>query len=487
MAIIFLSSIAAQCVQGDCYNGNGTFVFKSGAKYSGKFRNGKIYNFGTLYFRDGSIYTGQWKNQRREGAGKITYPNGSIYVGEFDNNKRSGKGKLVLASGKSYTGTWTNDIYDGKKPTNGNHVVLASEQEPKIRPNKQNTNSQYFKDCNQAYCGNSDGRYTYLDGSYYEGDFRNGAPEGQGICYYKSGDRYEGGWKNNAPEGKGIMFFKSGVVYAAIWNAGYPTKKIETNPNQINKQRTRTQNIVEESDEVKIWAVIVGIASYNHMPTLKYTDDDAYQIYAFLKSPEGGALPDERISLLIDEAATRERILNEMDKTFSKADENDVIMLYYSGHGLPGSFLPIDFDGYNNLLQHQEIKQILDRSEAKHKIVFADACHSGSLLALKSPFNATRMESFFEGFEKTTGGTALFTSSKSEEISLETSGLRQGIYSHFLIRGLRGEADRNSDKLVTISELFSYVNRNVRSYSKNRQTPVIAGNYDENMPVAMVR
>ena len=464
--MISLSAITAQCVKGDCYNGKGTYIFKSGAKYSGKFRNAKIYDFGTLYFRDGRIYTGQWKNQRREGAGKITYPNGSIFIGEFENNKRSGDGKLVLASGKSYVGRWTNDIYVGRKPGNGSHVVLASEQEP--------ITTQYYKDCNKAYCGNSEGRYTYQDGSYYEGKFWNGIPEGQGICYYKSGDRYEGEWKNNAPDGKGIMYFESGVVYAAIWNAGYPTKKIDANPNQINKRRTKTENRVEQSDEVKIWAVIVGIASYNHMPTLKYTDDDAYQIYAFLKSPEGGALPDDRISLLIDEAATRERILSEMDKTFSKADENDVIMLYYSGHGLPGSFLPIDFDGYNNVLQHQEIKQILERSKAKHKIVFADACHSGSLLAMKSPFNATKMESFFEGFEKTSGGTALFTSSKSEEISLETSGLRQGIYSHFLIRGLRGEADRNFDKIVTISELFSYVNRNVLSYSKNRQTPVIA-------------
>ena len=39
------------------------------------------------------------------------------------------------------------------------------------------------------------------------------------------------------------------------------------------------------------------------MPVLRYTDDDAYQMYAFFKSPEGGALDDEHIRILINEAS----------------------------------------------------------------------------------------------------------------------------------------------------------------------------------------
>ena len=64
---------------------------------------------------------------------------------------------------------------------------------------------------------------------------------------------------------------------------------------------------VDRDDEVKVWAVVVGIGRYTTMPVLKYTDDDAYHIYAFLKSPEGGALPDSQIRLLIDEDAFRGR------------------------------------------------------------------------------------------------------------------------------------------------------------------------------------
>ncbi len=503
-SLLSLQFATAQCIKGNCTNGKGAYVFKSGAKYVGEFKNGRIYKYGTLYFSDGKVYTGQWKNQRRNGKGQMSYGDGAVYKGYFVNNKREGMGRLTLSNGEIYEGEWKNDLKHGKgfvedrngnkkmsfwvngteKKENGNPALLVSQAS--------STGSQVSeapaKDCNRTHCGNTKkGKYTYQDGSYFIGEFKNGLPDGEGICYYASGDRYEGGWKNNAPDGEGVMYFASGIVYGALWNAGYPIKKINAKPKPSSSISNPSAVAVERSKEVKIWAVIVGIASYNHMPTLKYTDDDAYQIYAFLKSPEGGAIPDERISLLIDESATRKSILQEMENTFSKADENDVIMLYYSGHGLPGSFLPIDYDGYNNVLQHYEIKNILEKSKAKHKICFADACHSGSLLAMKSPFNATKMQSFFDGFEQTEGGTALFTSSKSEEISMETSGLRQGIYSHYLIRGLRGEADRDGNKIVTIDELYSYVSRYVRTYTSNRQNPVIAGSFDKDMPVAIVR
>ncbi len=78
-------------------------------------------------------------------------------------------------------------------------------------------------------------------------------------------------------------------------------------------------------------------------------------------------------------------------------------------------------------------------------------------------------------------------SSKAEETSLESSGLRQGVFSHFLIRGLKGEADKNSDKVVTIQELFDFVFGNVRDYAGNRQSPVLKGTYDPMMPVAVLR
>ena len=44
----------------------------------------------------------------------------------------------------------------------------------------------------------------------YEGNYKNGIPEGKGICYFENGDRYEGDWKNYKREGNGIMYFNIG-------------------------------------------------------------------------------------------------------------------------------------------------------------------------------------------------------------------------------------------------------------------------------------
>ena len=78
-------------------------------------------------------------------------------------------------------------------------------------------------------------------------------------------------------------------------------------------------------------------------------------------------------------------------------------------------------------------------------------------------------------------------SSKSDETSLESSGLRQGVFSHFLIRGLKGEADIDNNKIVSVQELFDFVDENVRAYTMNRQSPVIKGDYDGKMTVSVVR
>ncbi|MEO1053252.1 MAG: caspase family protein [Bacteroidota bacterium] len=242
------------------------------------------------------------------------------------------------------------------------------------------------------------------------------------------------------------------------------------------------------TDKPKVYAVIVGVARYNHINSLNYTDDDAYKLAMFMKSPEGGAIPDERMSLLIDEDATKANILSAMKRTFSKARQNDVIFFYFSGHGKDGAFLPIDYDGYNNALAHADISSIFKSSPAKHKIAIADACHSGSLdRSERDAGVANVLETYYDAWENSYGGMALMMSSKASETSIEFRGIRQGVFSHYLIRGMKGEADKDANKVVTIKELYGFVNEQVRKYTNYHQNPVINGSFDPNMPVAVVK
>ncbi len=514
----------------DKINGKGTMSFKNGDRYTGEWMMDLPNGYGTYYFAKGDRYEGQFAQGKLHGRGSFYYKDGSKYVGEWSANKRHGYGEYTSAEGKLSMGQWEHDklvrVLEESKPEAGKHLAQqaqtpakeldeivepyirdepdaslpakqtrqegkpspkpntppAGEQHAGNRPNTPASNEELLPDCNKVYCKQGQGVLLYADGSRYVGAFVDGEPRGKGICYYANGDRYEGMWANHAPHGEGIMYFNSGLVYGAVWEYGTAKKQIfDMREFEFNEQVK-----IDKSPEVKIWAVVVGIARYEHMPALKYSDDDAYKIYAFLKSPEGGALKDNQIRVLIDEDATRHQILKAMHEVLTKADENDVIMMYYSGHGLEGTFLPIDYNGFANSIHHNEIKEIFSKSAAKHKVCFADACHSGSLLAAKAPFSSSLMY-FYDELDKESGGTAFFMSSKGKEYSLEDGGLRQGIFSHFLIRGLKGEADFDRNKTITLKELYNYVSVKVRDYTGNAQTPMIAGDYNENMPVAFVR
>jgi len=56
-----------------------------------------------------------------------------------------------------------------------------------------------------------------------------------------------------------------------------------------------------------------------------------------------------------------------------------------------------------------------------------------------------------------------------------------------LIRGLKGEADADKDKIVSIEELFTFVKSKVKGYTAGAQTPVLTGKYDGRLPLGVVR
>jgi hypothetical protein len=539
---------AAQCISGNCQTGNGTYRYSATSKYTGQFHNGLRHGNGKMTYTDGSVYegpfrygkkhgengtityingdkyTGQWANDYPNGKGKyffktkeryegdfvngefdgqgrMTYADGAYYSGGWKKSKKHGTGTLVSTDGEQKSGTWNQGKWVNKPAgaPNRNESATAANNKPnnsgKPKPPAAKPNNKPdpakpdvagLRNCGRSYCGSGQGYYDYPDGSRWVGEFKEGYPSGRGVCYYANGDRYEGEWANNAPYGEGVMYFATGRVYGAVWVNGSPVKELDSDES-VPSEPVRA----EQNRGVKIWAVVVGVGKYTAMPSLKFTDDDAFRFYSHLKSPEGGALGDDQIEILVDEGATRENILKTMRSMFLKADENDVVMFYFSGHGLEGCFLPVDFDGYNNKLRHEEIRQILKQSKAKHKLCIADACHSGTLdysgsLASKGPAPVS-LNRFYQAFEEAEGGIALLMSSKPEELSLEDHGLRQGVFTYYVLRGMKGAADSNGDYIVSIKELYSYVYAKVRDYTAGVQTPVLTGDYDDMMPVSLRR
>ena len=263
------------------------------------------------------------------------------------------------------------------------------------------------------------------------------------------------------------------------------TQKTDENNRKANvKYNTDDVAVVKPTvlSDVKIWVVIVGVADYTQKKSkLKYADDDAYKIYGFFKSPEGGAVPEKRIALLIDEEANGKKIKVQLKSFSEKAAEDDVLLFYFSGHGVPNARLGVDFhENDQSVIAHQFLKSTLENSNAKYKYCIIDACHSGSLSKEKN-------ESFYTDLKTQKSNFISILSSKGEETSLEASGKRQGVFSYFFIKGLYGAADYNQDKVIGITELFDFTRKKVKQYTHNKQTPIITGDYKHRMPIALIR
>ena len=563
--------LAAQCLSGDCRDGQGVYLFPSGSRYVGEFTDGEVNGDGICYYKSGGKYDGQWKNRMPQGKGARTYkdgtqfigkwrkgqpidddgnvivnkntddgtdiqfgcllgdcsdglglygfPDGSKYEGNFKAGKAEAAGTFFYTNGDRYVGNFKRNFSDGSgvvyhadgKKTKGvwKHGEYIGEVKPDEDPERIEKTG-----CIRGNCDDGTGVFTYPDGARYIGAFKNGKPHGKGSLTCANRERYKGTFESGAYNGVGTLYKADGTKTDGYWKNGTymgeaefgapESVAIEEKEENTNKGASAAPKPIPAKSKFdpnkppaaepltnanlrppKVWVMVIGVANYDHMPVLKYTDDDAYRMMAFFKSPEGGAVPDEQLQILIDEEATKQNIKKKMSELFMKAGSNDLAVLYFSGHGLKGSFLPIDYDGSNNKLTHEEVTAILRACPAKYKLCFADACHSGSLLAARGSDVQNMLANYYASLAQALPGTALIMSSKSEETSLESSGLRQGVFSHFLIRGLKGEADTDDDHIISVQELFNFISSKVRSYTGNRQSPVMRGTYDPQMTVSV--
>jgi len=244
----------------------------------------------------------------------------------------------------------------------------------------------------------------------------------------------------------------------------------------------------EVNGSVRIYAVVAGVGTYPTMPRLAYAACDAFRFYEHLTSTQGGAVPEENIRLLLNEDASRSGILSAVREIAEEADANDVIMFYFSGHGLAGAFLPADFNGTQNRIPHSMIAKIMERSQARHKICIADACFSGiqdDSYSLTAKGASASLDNFYDSFEYAEAGTAFFMSSTALEASWEDRELRHGVFTFFLIEGMSGLADYDGNGVVEMRELYRYVRKKVNRYTDGRQTPMLTGNYDGSMPISV--
>lgn len=217
--------------------------------------------------------------------------------------------------------------------------------------------------------------------------------------------------------------------------------------------------------QAKVYLVTVGISDYPGTKNdLRLAYNDAATMQWLYKENRNSS-----IKLLMNEKATVANVKSAMQDMFGRASANDIVVFYFSGHGIKGGFAC-----YDGFLRYGDISKIMSSSKSKNKMIFADACFSG----------AFRDNSKVSSKYKSLGNNImLFLSCRSNELSIENPKKTNGLFTYALQHGLRGGADVDRDSVVTAKELFNYVSTKVNKDSNGKQHPVMWGKFPNKMPV----
>lgn len=134
------------------------------------------------------------------------------------------------------------------------------------------------------------------------------------------------------------------------------------------------------ADFGEYYALIIGNNGYMNLPKLRTARKDAEAVEEILRTKYGF-----KTELLLD--ADRYTMLSAFNRYREQLTENDNLLIYYAGHGeldgvnLRGHWLPVDAepDSSANWISNVAITDILNVMSAKHVLVVADSCYSGSL------------------------------------------------------------------------------------------------------------
>lgn len=244
----------------------------------------------------------------------------------------------------------------------------------------------------------------------------------------------------------------------------------------------------------EVYAVIIGIGDYQdeRIPDLQFTVNDAQGLYNILTDPEFGGVPKEHIRLLLNEDATDRAIKGAIGGWLSRqATKDDTVIIYYSGHGAPEGRetywvtynANID-DLYTTALNNNDISEMLARIQSERVINFLDSCYSAATVNRRDRTRSLQTEIPWEKFSGK--GRVTISASDGKQLSLELDEYGHGVFTYYLLEGLKGNADTNQDGIVEVDEIWNYVKYQVTDTARkagNPQTPVLQGQLTAGIPL----
>jgi WD40 repeat protein/uncharacterized caspase-like protein/energy-coupling factor transporter ATP-binding protein EcfA2 len=234
---------------------------------------------------------------------------------------------------------------------------------------------------------------------------------------------------------------------------------------------TRSTTTALETGQAKLWILLIGVNVYQdkQLPDLQYPAIDCQGLAdALIDATQ--ELPQKTVKAHHDfssEAPTLLGVRQSLKEIIASAQPQDTVLFYFSGHGVieastQQAVLCLSDTEKSNLLETglsmAELLRQLNNCAAKQQIVCLDACHSGGM-TLRGAWGADPTPELMEVLQRqatqTQGFYAILSCDQNQQ-SWEFPELGHGVFTYFLMQGLRGEA-ADAQGVIEADGLYKYV------------------------------
>jgi tetratricopeptide (TPR) repeat protein len=244
--------------------------------------------------------------------------------------------------------------------------------------------------------------------------------------------------------------------------------------------------------------LLIGVGDYpGNTVDLKYPGADASSIKDLLISSAG--FPEDHVRLLTDNGAgesraTKQNIFAAIDQYLApRVQSGHEIIIFLAGHGIVDGvgtqaksyFLSVDTDIQSKetvartAIDMEELTRKVSALKASQFTIFYDACREDpspgrgfkgnpltDVTARILTLAPTRMQQ-----PRTEAATSVvFYACQIGERAFESQQLQHGVFTYYILRGLRELADR-PDGRVEAGRLAGYLSENVRKWSQEAKNP----------------
>jgi hypothetical protein len=210
------------------------------------------------------------------------------------------------------------------------------------------------------------------------------------------------------------------------------------------------------------WALVIGIASFkDRRLNLQYARKDADSVSALLKDPVYGRFAGDHVRLIEDEQATTVNVRAGLNWLARSAAEDDLALIYIASHGTArdqdeaGASYVVTYDTdvesrdglYSTSVPLMEISNVVrTRVKALKAVVILDTCHSQGAVSKTVTVPATMPAKMQDQIREGTGRVIL-GASQAEESSYESAKYGHGLFTYYLLQGLKEHKDDPMDRV----------------------------------------